>query len=524
MKVVAYARVSSRKQVEKGLSISSQLKEIREYAKDEGWDIVNEYVDKAQSARTADRPSFQRMIKDAESNGFNFDAVLIWKHSRFARNRKDSIVYKSKLKDQNVDVISIKQDTDNSPSGQLLEGVIEILDEYRSANLAQDTLRGMVENAKRGYYNGGNPPTGYETVKVDDNGTERSKLVIDDEFAPIIKRIFKMAKDGLGGKSIAKKLNEEGLRTRAGNRWGKSSIYRILKNETYTGTMVWNKDGDSAYAGDEPIRVEDCYPQIIDKETYREVNGLMEQRKPDKASPKNGNSDYMLSGLLKCGNCGASMVGTSAKGGKYHYYNCTTHQKKGKSSCDIDLIPRGKLEKLVVKKLKDVVLTEENLKELVDLVYDKVEEDTEEFEGKLEEVEKRIRKLKEKRDKLYDAIETGEVDVKDLSPRLTQRNDEIEKAQKKRRELRRKIEKIESSNFEPISEEEIKEKVYDLHNLLTKGSFFEQKKFLTKFIEEIVVSPPEVKIKYRFPLEEGGEFVSSEQWLPGLDSNQQPTG
>ena len=149
MNVVLYARVSSEKQVEKDLSIAAQLKALRKYAGERGWEVCREFVDEAQSARSANRPAFKEMIALARKKEKAFDAILVWKLSRFARNREDSIIYKSLLRKHGISVVSINEQVDESPAGKLLEGMIEVIDEFYSTNLAQDTLRGLKENASR---------------------------------------------------------------------------------------------------------------------------------------------------------------------------------------------------------------------------------------------------------------------------------------------------------------------------------------------------------------------------------------
>ena len=126
MKVALYARVSSDKQAEKDLSIPAQLKQMREYCRRNGWLIVNEYIDAAESARTANRPQFQLMIAAAKTKPNGFDAILVWKLSRFARNREDSIVYKSLLKKHGIQVVSMNENFDDSPAGGMLEGIVEV--------------------------------------------------------------------------------------------------------------------------------------------------------------------------------------------------------------------------------------------------------------------------------------------------------------------------------------------------------------------------------------------------------------
>ena len=129
MKVALYARVSSDRQ-DVDLSISAQLKAMREYAQRNGYQVVKEFVDEAETGRTTTRPAFKEMISTARRSGKPFERILVWKYSRFARNRKDSIVYKAMLKKAGVMVVSINEPFDDTPTGRLMEGFIEVLDEF----------------------------------------------------------------------------------------------------------------------------------------------------------------------------------------------------------------------------------------------------------------------------------------------------------------------------------------------------------------------------------------------------------
>lgn len=151
MKAALYARVSSEKQ-EVDLSISAQIKAIREYAHNNGYYVVKEFVDETESGKTTDRPEFRNMIAQAKRSAKPFDVILVWKFSRFARNRDDSIVYKAMLRKVGVQVLSINEPFEDTPTGRLFEAMIESLDEFYSANLGEEVTRRMRESASCGFY------------------------------------------------------------------------------------------------------------------------------------------------------------------------------------------------------------------------------------------------------------------------------------------------------------------------------------------------------------------------------------
>jgi site-specific DNA recombinase len=156
---VIYARYSSDNQREE--SIDGQLRECHAYADAKGIEIVHEYIDRAFSARTDERPDFQKMINDSE--GRSFDVVLVWKLDRFSRSRYDSLRYRAVLGKRNIKVISATENISDSPEGILLESVLDGINEYYSADLAQKIKRGNTDNVLEGKWNGGRPAYGYRT-------------------------------------------------------------------------------------------------------------------------------------------------------------------------------------------------------------------------------------------------------------------------------------------------------------------------------------------------------------------------
>ena len=208
MKVVLYTRVSSDKQ-DTDLSISAQLKSLREFASRNGYQVVREFVDEVETGRNTARPAFKEMISLARRPNKLFERILVWKYSRFARNREDSIIYKSLLRKRGIQVISINEPLDDTPTGRLMEGIIESLDEFYSDNLGEDVTRGMRESAARGFYLSSRAPYGLQKIKVQDGNKERTKLDIDTDKFGIVAESFDGILIGKGLTQMVKELNTE---------------------------------------------------------------------------------------------------------------------------------------------------------------------------------------------------------------------------------------------------------------------------------------------------------------------------
>jgi len=302
VRVAIYVRCSSVGQAVRDLSIPAQLDAARAYAAREGWVVAAEFIDEAESARTADRPDFQRMIKQAKKKARPFEVILVWKLSRFARNREDSVLYKAMLKKHGVRLISLSEPIDDSPTGRMLEGILEVLDEFYSANLAEDTVRGMRKKASSGRFAGGSVATGY-LLERDDEGRSTGKLLPCPKFAPVVRRVFREARDGNGAATIARNLNDNGLLTRRGRRWSKNTILHMLKNETYAGTLIWGKRSTQTKDGEPvpPIRVENAFEGLISMGDFSETQLLIKARSPERTPPARHRGGYLLSGLIFCG-------------------------------------------------------------------------------------------------------------------------------------------------------------------------------------------------------------------------------
>ena len=514
MKVAIYARVSSDKQ-DVDLSISAQLRALRDYAAKHGYQVVREYVDEAKSGRTAARPAFREMIAFAKTKQPPFEAILVWKLNRFARSRVDSITYKALLRGKGIQVISINEPLDDSPSGQLLEGVIESIDEFYSANLGQDIKRGMRENASRGFFNGSRPPYGFHKVAVRDGAKTRNKLEPDHEDSVstrVVGRIFDMASNDVGCKEIAKALNKEGFRTINGERWGKVTIHKVLTNEAYCGILVWGgRPGHPALnSGEPPVRVENAWPAIINKDTFRLVRQKMALKRPKVIHPRTVPSFYLLSGLLYC-SCGHAMIGRSAKSHQYYYYVCNRGFKQGKESCNSRNLPKEKIEKLVIEQIKQKVLTQECLETLVKLVNEELDSAHGLLKDELDMIDAELNDVKARLSKLYDALETSKLSLDDLSPRIK----ELKAHQDELTGARVQVEAdMVVEGVQHVEVEAVKAYAQDLRNLLEEGDFTQSKTFLRSFVKKVIINGDKAKIQYRLPMPPDGKKTQSLGVLP----------
>lgn len=328
MNAVIYARFSSDRQREE--SIEGQIRECRAYAKKHDMTIVGEYIDRAKSAskETVKRENFERMIFDSSRK--RFDAVLVWKLDRFARNRYDSAHYKNLLRKNGVEVISATEVLSDGPERIIMESMLEGMAEYYSAELSIKVKRGHTENALKCRNNGGPTPLGYRVID--------HKLVIDPLTAPVVKEIYQRYADGETIRQILDDLNNRGIRTSKGNPFTYPSFNTILKNRAYIGEYSY--DGAVVPGG---------VPAIVPQEVFDKVQVRREKNKRAPAATKS-KTHFLLTTKLFCGECGALVVGDSGKsknGTVHHYYKCG--KAKREKACGLKAVRKEWIEDIVVE-------------------------------------------------------------------------------------------------------------------------------------------------------------------------------
>lgn len=389
----AYIRVSTEMQTE--LSPDSQLKLIKQYAKQHDI-ILNErfiFADDGISGRTAEkRPEFMRMIGVAKTKPKPFDVILVWKFSRFARNREDSIVYKSMLrKECGIEVVSVSEPVGEDKTSILIEALLEAMDEYYSINLAEEVKRGMLEKVSRGGIVVA-PPFGY---RIKDG-----IYVPDEKEAPIVKMIFEKYLAGTGTRAIAAELNDLGVKTKAGNNFANRNIDYILTNPTYIGKLRWNTSGKATTSHsyrvtDSTVIVDGKHEPIIDREIFERTQKLWNSNKAK--YPKHyqqRKTEYFFRGIARCSDCGATLV-QLANGKSLQCHNYSRGQCKV-SHC----ISMNKLRETVIKAL------EADAERIGDLNFVKPEK-SQADSNKHDLILEQIRKEKLKLDRVKAAYEDG---------------------------------------------------------------------------------------------------------------------
>jgi len=405
MNIVIYARYSS--EAQKKDSITQQVNACKEFAEQNGMKVIKVYKDEAKTGRNDDRDDFQRMIRDSRHKGF--EAVLVWKFDRFARNMKDALNNESALEQNGVKVISATELIPEGAIGIIVKAVLLGINEYYSVDLSEKSQRGSNANAQKGLYNGGTVPLGFKIVN--------KEYAIDEDTAPYVQKIFSMYASGKSVVEIFEYLNDRGIISSKGSKFNKDSLHHMLKNEKYLGIY--------SYGG---TKLPDRIPRLVSDELFMSVKKMLEinKRNPGRRRAK---EDYILTGKLFCGHCRDTgvdeekqkMIGHSGNSKTKHcYYKC-----KNEKNCGKKMVGKQYIEEYVLERCK-TLLSDKNIEKIARTIYLVTQKDN--ANQTLMHLLQKLKDCQKAKSNVMKSLDTCEDDSvrHDIFARLKQLNAEIE--------------------------------------------------------------------------------------------------
>jgi len=342
-RAVLYLRVSTKEQAERdgdpeGYSIPAQREAGKRKAAALGAVVDEQFVDRGESAKTADRPELQRMLAYVKKN--QIDYVIVHKVDRLARNRADDVEITLAIRAAGATLISCTENIDETPSGLLLHGIMSSIAEFYSRNLANEVMKGLVQKAK----NGGTPgkaPLGYRNVRRFDEGREIRSVEVDAVRGPLVSWAFEAYATGeWTQKKLLHELTRQGLnvpatRGKPATPLSLSYIQHLLTNPYYKGIVC--------YRG---VEYEGRHDKLVTPELWQRVQDVL--RAKNEIRQKEREHPHYLKGIL-CGHCGSRMIVTYARsrsGRIYPYYVCSgRHQKR--TNCSMKAVLIETVEELV---------------------------------------------------------------------------------------------------------------------------------------------------------------------------------
>jgi len=372
-------------------STIGQLRAIKAYCERNNIELIDTYIDEAQTGTNMHRKNFQKLMADAPNA--LWDTVVVYNMSRLSRSVKDTLIIKEEFKKMGKKILSVIENQEDTPEGDFFNLITYGMNELFVKQFKRDSWRGLVVNANDCKVHGGIPPLGYAV------GRDK-KYIIDEEEAKIVRIIFDMTVKGYSYRDIANYLNNNGYT----NRGKKFRMYftDTLRNEKYVGVYVWNLRESKERMGsktnrkykpdEEVIRIEGGMPQIIDKETFDKVQQIMDARKKH-FKPKGPKCKYLLSKILVCGKCGKAYSGGdtwSGNGQNYRrYYRCNNR------ACQRKEINMDHLDKYVKQVVEKMILNSNAVDIYQKFINTYQEVRKRNLDRKLRQIEKEKAKLKE---------------------------------------------------------------------------------------------------------------------------------
>ena len=497
MKAAGYLRYSSDSQSD-GYSIEAQKNAIDAFAVREGYEIHKYYIDEARSGTNDNRESFLNMIEDASKKIFQY--VIVHKLDRFSRNRKDSIIYRAKLNEYGVKIISVQEKIDeNVPEDVILLSMLEAMAEYYSKNLGREVKKGMTVAASKGQFVGGRVPFGYFSNR------ETKKLHIKDDEAVIVRDIFSKFIAFGNMDQLVQYCKESNYVTKEGGPLRPKQLHSMLSNKVYIGSAVYRvfRKESAAYKGmknrPEPIVVDDAYEPIVSKQDFNLVQSIINDAKRgpyQRRSKKTGNT-YLLTGKLACVN-GSQMTGRSMHVVKkykndteghfqYFTYHCSCGEKHTVKKEEIENFVHASIMKDVFN--EDSILT---LATKLKYVYDKNEKAT---QINIKETKEKLDGIITNQERLLDLYLDGKLS----KDRFNKKNLDLEQSRLKYQSLLQKS----SQKHREIDLEQFKVAIRTLPLMYGLEQHTKQRNMLINtFIDRIVYSEQSIGITYKISLDE----------------------
>lgn len=404
-------------------STETQVAECSNWCNRHGIPVLDVFSDEAVSGMKETRPRYQAMLKALHRG--EADTVVIYDQSRTFRSLTAWFDFRNKMEAIGVRVVSVTQPMVGGdlrdPMNFMNEATMAVFNQMWVLQTRQKVIATMKHMARSGLHTGGKPPLGYSV--------KDGVLVVCEQEAAIVRRIFGEYASGRKYREIIDGLNSDGVTTRSGRPFGNNSLHDLLKNEKYIGTLVYGKapkmaNGKRNTHGTPPqdvVRIENAVPPLIDRETWDAVRQKMEANKRDKAGRPNTVRNYPLKGKVFCGECKCALVhsGSTSTSGRYHYYTCSGKQRL--RNCDLKPIKMDELEQRVADVVRAIIGKPGNLQQLIQIMRNEKAKIQGGAVNQLETLISRQNEIIAQLDRATDAVLNGL-----SSPTLTKKIQELE--------------------------------------------------------------------------------------------------
>ncbi len=539
LRVVLYIRVSTEQQAENRLSLEEQELQLRAFADNEEWSVVDVVVDEGETASNLNRRAFKSLLERARSSPPPFDAIVVHSLSRAFRSIADQELSIGELEKNGVQIISQTENIHDETSGPLLRKMLGVVNEMKVHDARVGTMRGMTATARLGYSTGATIPYGWRSVDAGKIGAKvKKKWAIDPVEADNVRLMFKLARNGdgssgpMGVKAIAEHVNAKGIRSRSGKLFGTGTVHEILTREAYTGERHWNVVDKNGRENAEEKVIAIPVPQIIGKVEFDRVQELLLSRAPNIRGPRLSGSPSLFGGFIHCAHCNGAMTagtGTSRNGTVHTYYECQNKRKKGELACQGVRISRPVAEEKVMDALLTKLVTTDRVCRMLSALRDRRLRAQTSEHARIAGLQRDATDAQAALDQLYNLIEKQIVSAEE--PTLKER---LAKLVEKRDFAALARDRALASSTAPldVNPAEIEMLTRDLRQKLTTGEVSARKAWLSAVVDRIVVSDKKIhvfgrKANFQPPISPGPKGippvrVSVQEWCRKRDSNPRP--
>ncbi|WP_084556738.1 recombinase family protein [Hamadaea tsunoensis] len=471
-------------------SIEAQTHRLEAYvASQPGWQISASYTDDASGA-TLDRPGLRDALTAARDR--RFDLLLVYRLDRFSRRIADLANLMDELDAAGVHFRSATEPFDtSSAAGRLFVQMLGAFAEFEREVIIDRVISGMERKAAKGEWTYGPRPYGY-TV---DPTTQRLLPHLDE--APVVREIFELyARVGLGTRAIAERLNTQGRRTKNGKPFSGHTVIRMLVNRLYLGEVGFRE-----------VVVPDAHEALVDEDLFLRCQAVLSKRTDPHSSRAAANSDYQLTGLITCPECGHGYVGTSATGKlrRYRYYTCFSRARYGTAGCTASRIDADLLEQAVNRALLDLLADTDLIIDVVEAEWAVRAQDTAKQREELAGISGQIAAAETAVDRYLAAFETGALDERTCGHRIRDLHIKIDQLTVRRDELTALVQ-YDQARVRP---EDIAQTRAELAHVLEHGENGAKKAIIEAHVAEIKIDGRDLIPTFMVPYEfrTGGQVV-----------------
>ena len=480
MRIAVYTRISTDEETQP-YSLEAQATRLDSYAaSQEDWKIVRRFTDQASGA-ILERPGLERALREAEAG--RFDLLLVYRVNRLSRSVRGLAQVLDRLDAAEVLFRSATEPFDTaSSSGRMMVQMLGVFAEFERATIVERTVAGMERKAERGEWVGGNIPFGY---RLD---AERRFLVVEPSEASVVPQIFRRYTERREGSSaIAKWLTERGSRTRQGKPFNVPAVLSVLRNRTYLGEISFR--GKHHPAPHEPL---------VEEALFERAQEVLRNRTEDISLRRSNQSEYLLTGLVKCAHCGKRYLGASANGngGRYRYYVCFSRQRYGKKACEGERLPADQLEEAILEQLLGVLEREPLVREAIAEAFAELDAEQPRRETEIKQLDGDLRRTGDSLDRYFRAFEEGTMPESACAPRIGELTEQLRGLEARREELRAE----EPDEREPLTDDDLALLQAEVRAVIDGGDPSTRKALLQSMVDEIrVVSRAEIYPSFSLP-------------------------